>query len=165
MEVKIKKLVPEAILPSYSKVGDAGMDLTAISRSLVVKEGEADYIEYKTGLAVKIPDGYFGLLVPRSSNSKVDMTLCNHAGIIDSGYIGEISFRYKIDAVYDEIKLVNNAAHIYNEDTNPFKVFIHNVGDRIGQLIIMPYPQIEFKEVEELESTERGANGYGSTGK
>jgi dUTP pyrophosphatase len=91
MLVNIKKLVPEAVLPLYAKVGDAGMDLVATS----VDYSNEYYIEYGTGLAVEIPEGYVGLIFPRSSNSKKDLQLCNSVGVIDSGYRGEIKLRYR----------------------------------------------------------------------
>jgi dUTP pyrophosphatase len=144
MIVKIKKLTESAKIPAYSKHGDAGLDLTAVSVSF-----EKNYVSYKTGLAVEIPEGFVGLLFPRSSNSKMDLILTNSVGVIDSGYRGEIEFRYK---------LVGNGL-------TPSIVGTYDTGDRIGQLIIIPYPQIEFEEVEELSETERGTGGYGSTGK
>lgn len=144
MKVKIKKLAESAVIPKYSKPGDAGLDLTATSVSF-----EKNYVSYKTGLAVEIPDGFVGLLFPRSSNSKMDLLLTNSVGVIDSGYRGEIELRYK---------LVGNGV-------TPFPIGTYNIGDRVGQLIIIPYPSIEFEEVEELSSTERGTGGYGSTGK
>jgi dUTP pyrophosphatase len=140
MIVKIKKLDSKAVTPAYAKAGDAAVDLTAISLSKVDKD-EFGYLEYGTGLAIEIPEGYVGLLFPRSSISNSGLILTNSVGVIDSGYRGEIKFRFK---------------HI--PDTSFYKV-----GDRIGQLIIMPYPQIEFEEVQELSSTERGEGGFGST--
>jgi len=142
MEVKIKKLHPDAIIPVYSKPGDAGLDLTATS----IMGDSHDNIVYGTGLAIEIPEGYVGLLYPRSSNSKTDLYLTNHVGVIDSGYRGEIMFKFRpINGVVD--------ANIYA------------VGDRIGQLIIMPYPKVELIEVDELSDSERGEGGFGSTGK
>lgn len=143
MEVKIKKLHKDAVIPKYAKPGDAGMDLTATS----MKIDEYGNICYGTGLAFEIPEGYVGLVFPRSSNCKKGIILTNCVGVIDSGYRGEVSFKFK------EIALGN------------FSKVTYKVGDRIGQIIIMPYPQIEFIEVEELSETERGTNGYGSTGK
>ena len=140
MKVKIKRLHPEAVIPSYAKHGDAGLDLTAVSRSY---DDDNNY-SYGTGLAFEIPEGYVGLLFPRSSNSKKSLLLSNSVGVIDSGYRGEVSMKFK-------------------ETTFPYGGE-YRVGDRIGQLIIMPYPQIEFEEVEELSVTERNTGGYGSTG-
>ena len=142
LKVRVKRLHKGSVLPRYAKIGDAGMDLTAISRSEVV----GNIITYGTGLSIEIPEGYVGLIFPRSSIYKQDMYLTNCVGVIDSGYRGEIMFKYAITEV-------EQFANLYN------------VGDRVGQIIILPYPQIEFEEAEELSSTERGEGGYGSTGK
>lgn len=140
MVVKFKKLVEEAVTPKYSKPGDAGMDLTATGMGW----DEKGNVVYHTGLAIEIPQGYVGLLFPRSSNSKKDLFMTNHVGVIDSGYRGEIMFKFR--------------------RTVSFRADIYEIGDRIGQLIIIPYPEIQFEEVEELSNTERGSGGYGSTG-
>lgn len=140
MEIKIKKLNPEAVIPSYAKSGDAAMDLTAISLNKVDQDAFG-YLEYGTGLSIEIPEGYVGLIFPRSSVSNSGLILTNSVGVIDSGYRGEIKLRFK---------------HI--PDTAFYKP-----GDRVGQIMIIPYPQINFQEVEELSSTERGEGGFGST--
>lgn len=142
MKVKFKKLVPEAVIPEYAKSGDAGKDLVATSRTW---NDEMQCWIYGTGLAVEIPEGHVGLLFPRSSIRKYGIILTNHVGVIDSGYRGEIMLTFRPAMVGGE--------HIYN------------VGERIGQLIIMPYPQYESIEAEELSETERGEGGHGSTGK
>lgn len=141
MKVRIKKLHPNAVIPSYAKRGDAGMDLTATSSSV----DEIGNIVYGTGLAFEIPEGYVGLLFPRSSNSRTNLLLTNSVGVLDSGYRGEVMFKFKSIADGDDVH--------------------YNIGDRIGQIIILPYPHIEFEESEELTKTERGIGGYGSTGK
>lgn len=143
MKVKIKKLSPKAVIPAYAKKGDAGLDLTSISRDFDDKNN----IIYKTGLAIEIPDGYVGLIFPRSSIANKNQLLTNSVGVIDSGYRGEITFKFKS---------IQNATHF----CKPYEV-----GERVGQLIIMPYPQIEFEETEQLTETERGTGSYGSTGK
>lgn len=140
MKVKIKKLVEDAVVPHYAKSGDAGLDLMATSI-----EQKGDKIIYHCGLAFEIPQGCFGLVVPRSSNAKKDLLLTNSAGIIDSGYRGEVT------AVFHKTRLLHPD--------------LYNVGGRFAQLIILPYPQIEFEEIDELTETERGTGGYGSTGK
>lgn len=142
MQVKIKRLHPDATIPAYSKQGDAGLDLTAISAT---KDNYGNVV-YGTGLAIEIPQGYVGLIYPRSSNSKTDLYLTNHVGVIDSGYRGEIMFKYR------SINGLLNAK-------------VYQLGDRVGQLIITPYPQIELVEVDELSDSERGEGGFGSTGK
>lgn len=143
MKVKFKKLHPEAVTPSYSKEGDAGLDITCVNRSHNVKHR---YYEYDTGLSVEIPYGYVGLIFPRSSISKYDLSLSNAVGVIDSGYRGEIKFRFK-------------------ETTDRESAFrtIYQKGNKVGQLIIIPFPQIELEEVKELSSSERGIGGFGST--
>ena len=140
MKIKIKKLHKNAIIPTCAKNGDAGMDLVATSESY----DEFGNIVYGTGLSFEIPKGYVGLLFPRSSNSKKDLILSNSVGVLDSGYRGEVMFKFKF----------SNCD--YSENT-------YEIGDRIGQLIILPYPQIKFEEVEDLSKTERGYGGFGST--
>lgn len=138
MKIKIKKLHEDAVIPSYSKAGDAGMDIVSIRME---KDNKGNHVHY-TGIAFEIPEGHVGLIYPRSSISKTSCALRNSVGVIDSGYRGEIIFKF----------------YCYNGlDT-------YKVGDRIGQLIIMPYPQIELEEVEELSDTDRGEGGFGSTG-
>ena len=145
MKVKIKKMHPMAEIPQYANFGDAGLDLTATNMAL-----DDLNIIYGTGLAVEIPVGYVGLIFPRSSISKRVLFQRNAVGVIDSGYRGEILVKfgyYKKDH-----KAIFNANKVYD------------IGDRIGQLIIVPYPQIEFEEVTELSETDRGTGGFGSTG-
>lgn len=144
MKVKIKKTHPNAIIPHYAKLGDAGLDLTATS----MYYDEYGNICYGTGLAFEIPEGYVGLVFPRSSICKEQLLLSNAVGVIDSGYRGEVSFKFK-----------PSMALAFRQNA------IYEVGDRIGQMIIMPYPSVEFEEVEELSETERGEGSYGSSGK
>ena len=143
MEVKIKKLSEVAVIPKYAKPGDAGMDLTAIGCRYDI---DCDAYVYHTGLAIEIPEGYVGLIFPRSSNRKTEAYMTNHVGVIDSGYRGEIMVTYKNRDSYDGTD-------------EPY-----NIGDRVAQLIIMPYPKIKLVEVDELSETERGEGGHGSTG-
>jgi len=138
MKVKIKKLSELAVIPSYSKHGDAGMDLTCVS----VNE-TTYYTEYDTGLSVEIPEGFVGLVFPRSSISNTDLILANSIGVIDSGYRGSIKCRFKS---------INEKEAVYKP------------GDRIAQLIILPYPEVEFEEVQELSTSVRGETGFGSSG-
>lgn len=138
MEVKFKKLNEFAVLPSYASNGDAGLDLTCTH----VDELPDMFIEYSTGLSIEIPVGYVGLLFPRSSVSKTGQFLCNSTGIIDSSYRGEIKLRFYTMENYTAYKS----------------------GDKVGQLIIMPYPEIQPVESKELTETERGDGGWGSTG-
>jgi len=137
MILKFKKLHEDAIIPSYAKPGDAGLDLTAVTESW-----NLDIVTYGTGLAVEIPEGFVGLLTPRSSVYKTGLFLANSVGVIDSGYRGEIMFKFKCFEFGVE----------------------YNIGDRIGQLLLVPIPFIKTLEVNELSSTDRGEGGFGSTG-
>ena len=146
MKINIKKLDENAVVPKYAHVGDAGMDVVATSINVT-----DDYIEYGTGLAFEVPEGYCMLIFPRSSNSKKDLLLANSVGILDSTYRGELKLRFK---------------RTYSVGTYGLHVKeIYDVGDKVGQIMILPYPQIEYNEVDELSDTERGSGGFGSTGK
>lgn len=142
MKIKIKKLNKNAVIPRYAKPGDAGMDLTVTSAERA-SDNTLKWV-VKFGVAMEIPEGYVGLIFPRSSIHKTRCRLSNCVGVIDSGYRGEIS------AVFD---VPHPSVNVYEE------------GDRAAQIIIMPYPQIEFEEVEELSESERGEGGFGSSGK
>ena len=174
MEVKIKKLCDSAVIPSYAKPGDAGMDLVATSR-IFDKYGN---VEYGTGLAMEIPEGYVGFIFPRSSISKQDLSLANAVGVIDSGYRGEIKFKFKPTLAYMDFGATEDVHGVYKESNtfdfvgiagdiqkDSIEASIYEVGDRVGQIIILPYPYIDFEEVDNLSDTERGTGGYGSTGK
>lgn len=171
MKVKIKKLHESAVIPSYSKKGDAGMDLTAVDYYYDV-EGN---IVYRTGLAIEIPEGYVGLIFPRSSICNYDINLTNAVGVIDSGYRGEVTMKFKPTLCFQPNEATNYLAddkfdasdgvYIPYDERVPIEPHVYECGERVGQIIIMPYPQIEFEEVESLTETERGDGGYGSTGK
>jgi len=139
MKVKVMKLDAGAIIPKYAKAGDAGMDLYAVTESY---DEHGNYV-YGTGLAMEIPEGHVGLIFPRSSISKTAHSLRNAVGVIDSGYRGEIMLKF---------------------DINTLNSPVYKVGDRIAQIIILPYPQVEFEEAWELSKTERGTGGFGSSG-
>ena len=154
MKVNVKKLDSNAVVPTYGRHGDAGMDLTATSKWY----DESGNVCYGTQLAFEIPNGFVGLLFPRSSNTKKDLILGNSVGVIDSGYRGEVVLKFKaIDTQYlQDGKLTFLKRDFMKE---------YNIGDRIGQIVIMPVPQIEFNVVDELSTTDRGTDGFGSTGK
>ena len=143
MQVRIKKLSPEAVIPSYAKVGDAGMDLVATSMKF-----DGTQITYGTGLAMEIPKGFVGLIFPRSSIRKTNLQLSNSVGVVDSGYRGEIQ------ATFNKIQGVTEGVRER-----------YLIGDRICQIMIIPHPHVDFIEVDELNNTERGEGGFGSTGK
>ena len=173
MKIKIKKLNDKAVIPTYAHATDAGLDLTATS---IKHDFGKDVFIYGTGLAVEIPEGYVGLLFPRSSNRNTEAYMTNHVGVIDAGYRGEVMVCYKNrTATVIRDNLANVITDFY--ETQPYNVenmpddgrrvikAPYEVGDRIAQLIIIPYPHIEFEEVDELSATDRGANGHGSTGR
>jgi dUTP pyrophosphatase len=141
MKVRIKKLSENAVIPSYAKSGDAGMDLVA---TRIISNTTFD-VSYGTDLAMEIPNGFVGLVFPRSSIRKYELVLSNSVGVIDSGYRGEIQATFRKENGLDSIA--------------------YKVGDRIAQIMIIPHPPIEFKEVNDLSDTERGDGGFGSTGK
>ena len=143
MKVRIKKLNELAVIPSYAKDGDAGMDLVATS---IISETDTQ-ITYGIGLALEIPKGFVGLIFPRSSVRKTRLMLSNCVGVVDSGYRGELQ------ATFNKV----NQNSIADND--------YKVGDRIAQIMIIPHPPIEFEEADELSDTERGEGGFGSTGK
>ena len=142
MKVKIKRLDSNAKIPTYANPGDAGMDIYATSMKFT-----EDYIEYGTGLSFEVPEGYVMLIFPRSSISNKDLVLTNSVGVLDSGYRGELRFRFK--------KL---------KEPGKLKMDLYNPGDKIGQVMIIPYPTIEFEEVESLSDSVRGVGGFGSSG-
>ena len=144
MEVKIKKLSPNAVIPSYAKVGDAGMDLVATS---IISETSTQ-ITYGLGVALEIPEGFVGLVFPRSSIRNTDLQLSNCVGVIDSGYRGELQATFNKKGVR---KIDGQNGYM--------------VGDRVAQIMIIPYPPVYFDEVEELSDSDRGEGGFGSTGK
>lgn len=144
MQVKIKKLSPDAVIPTYAKSGDAGMDLIATS----IISDTLDQITYGLGISLEIPEGFVGLVFPRSSIRKTNLQLSNSVGVIDSGYRGELQ------ATFNKIQGVTEGVRER-----------YLIGDRVCQIMIIPHPVIEFEEVDELNNTERGEGGFGSTGK
>ena len=136
----VKKLSSDATIPTRANPGDAGVDLVATSC-----KHDVHYIEYGTSLAVAIPDGFVGLLFPRSSVSNTNMVLANSVGVIDSSYRGEVKVRFKL--------------------TGPgYMAKTYAVGDRVAQLVIVPIVEAKVLEVQELPESKRGAGGFGSSG-
>lgn len=138
MKIKFKKLNDRAEIPRYAKQGDAGVDLTSTT-----KTATGSFIEYGTDLSIEIPQGYAGLIFPRSSISKTGQSLRNSVGLIDSGYRGEIKLRMSISDL----------------GTKEYQV-----GDKIGQLVLIQVPIMEIEESERLPDSERGDGAFGSTG-
>lgn len=140
IDVKVRKVHPDAVIPTYAHPGDAGMDVTAVSYEITDR-----YIEYDTGLQFQLPPGYVMLIFPRSSVSKTDLVLANSVGVLDSGYTGNLKLRFKVAKTAD--------------------CLAYSAGDRVGQIMIIPYPEVNFIETDSFEDTERGSGGFGSTGK
>lgn len=140
--MKFAKLHPDAKAPSKAYPGDAGWDLTAVSKTW---DSSHEFFEYDTGLAIRVPEGHVGLLFPRSSVSKTSLILANCVGVLDHAYCGPVKFRFKL------------LGHAVKADFSP--------GDRIGQLVVIKFNEEQFEEVEELKPTERGSGGFGSSGK
>ena len=142
MRVEFRKLDPEVVLPRRARDGDAGLDLAA-NADVVVAPGERAMIP--TGLAVAVPEGHAGLVLPRSGlASRRGLTLANAPGLIDAGYRGEVT-----------IAVVN---------LDPAEKVEIRRGDRIAQLLVVPMALAEPVEVEELPPSQRGPGGFGSTG-
>lgn len=141
MKVKIKKLSENAVIPKYAKESDAGMDMVATS----IKENTTFQITYGLGIALEIPDGFVGLIFPRSSIRNTELTLSNSVGVVDAGYRGELG------ATFNKLNGLDSIAY--------------KVGERVCQIIIIPHPIIQLQEVNELNNTERGEGGFGSTNK
>ena len=145
MELKIKKLSDKAIMPIRAHNSDAGLDLTTTSITSEINECGQFILVYHSDIAVEIPDGYVGLLFPRSSIAKKSIQFTNAVGVIDSGYRGEIMAK------------VRNTSG----DSIPA---VYKVGEKFAQLVIVPYvSDITISEVSELQESDRGTGGYGSS--
>lgn len=145
MKVQFKKLNANASVPTKAHDQDAGFDLKAVSRSM---DDHGNWV-YGTGIAIRIPDNHVGLLFMRSSVAKKSQILTNAVGIIDAGYLGEITFKMK--PIIQDVRYTQ---------ARPYEI-----GEKIGQIIIIPIPSIEFEEVQDLGTSERGTANYGSSGK
>lgn len=153
MEIKIKKSRDNAVIPYYASDGAIAMDLTCAA----IDFDEKNLVfECKTGINVEIPEGCAGFILPRSSIYKTVLDLSNAVGVIDPDYRGEIMFKFR--DIYITGDSIQRRFRKFNE-------YYYTVGDRIGQLVILPVPRITWKIVDELSSTERGDKGFGSTGK
>lgn len=141
MKIKVKRLNELAMLPTKAHATDAGFDLYATSKTY---DNDGNVV-YGCGLAFEIPEGYMGLVFPRSSNANKLLLLSNSVGVIDAGYRGEVTAKFK---------------RLY-----PISQGEYAIGERFAQLIMMPIPAVEFEEAEELSESERGVGGYGSSGK
>jgi dUTP pyrophosphatase len=141
IELPILRLRDDAVVPARAYAGDAGLDLTACER-IELRPGERATVG--TGLAVAIPDGHAGFVQPRSGlAAEHGITIVNTPGLVDPGYRGELR------------------VILLNTDTE--RAFVVEPGMRVAQLVVVPVPELELVEVDELPSTERGVRGFGSS--
>lgn len=143
MEIKFKRLSEKAVTPVRSTVGSAAFDLTCTDVTTEINEAGELILVYHTGIAVEIPEGYFGMLCMRSSVSRKTLNMCNACGIIDSDYRGEITGKFRTT--------VTVVPAVYKPQ------------ERFAQLLILPVQDVTFTESSELSITDRGDGGYGST--
>ena len=141
IELPVRRLRDDAILPTQAYAGDAGLDLAACDRHQV---GPGERAVIPTGLAVEIPEGYGGFVLPRSGlAARHGITLLNAPGLIDAGYRGEVQVVF--------------------HNTDRIETFVVEPGMRIAQLVIIPVPEVELLEVDALPESERGVRGHGSS--
>ena len=142
IDLPVMRLREDAVLPSRAYPGDAGLDLVACERH-VIEPGERALVG--TGIAVAIPEGHAGLVTPRSGLAvKSGATIVNTPGLVDSGYRGEL--------------------RVILHNTDRREPLVVEPGMRIAQLVVVAVPHVELREVDELPGSERGANGFGSSG-
>jgi dUTP pyrophosphatase len=140
-ELQIRRLREEAVLPERAYAGDAGLDLVACERHEL---GPGERAVVGTGIAVAIPEGFAGFVQPRSGlAARHGISVVNAPGLIDSGYRGEV-----------RVVLLN---------TDAAEPFVVEPGMGIAQLVVLPVPELELAEVEELPGSERGVRGFGSS--
>jgi len=141
MNLKVKKLNPEAILPSYAREGDAGLDLFA-AKQMIIEPGKSALVP--TGIAIELPSGTEAQVRPRSGLAlKHGLSVLNTPGTVDEGYRGEVG-----------VILINHGASSFTVEP----------GMKIAQMVVSPRIQVAVVEVAELSDTQRGAGGFGSTG-
>lgn len=180
--IKLKKLDERAIIPTYAHDGDVCMDFTAIS---VEYDSEKDLYIYHTGLAFESDFNQGMFIYPRSSNRKTEAYLTNSVGVIDTAlYRGEILFCYRnrdslsnmsdiaalkaillnSDGDVKPIDVYNEVKNDYTKRATNLEFAPYNVGDRIGQFVLLEHPTIKIEVVDELSDSVRGTNGFGSSG-
>lgn len=145
MNVKIKKVYPEAKLPVYASTGAACFDLYAANIIDLTEDAHGRTVTYGTGLQFEVPEGHVMMVYSRSGHGfRYGITLANGTGVIDSDYRGEVM-----------VKLTKRDTSIH---------YMPAVGERIAQAMIIPVERVSFEETDELSNTKRGAGGFGSTG-
>lgn len=155
LQLKVKKLSSLAKLPTKNHSTDAAIDLYSIDEE-TIRSGQT--VKIRTGIAVEIPQGYYGQIFDRSSMGAKGIHV--HGGVIDGSYRGEII-----------VCLQNTNLYTYEDDYKSFKFddtpefYDIKNGDKIAQMVILPVPELEVVEVEELSSSDRGEKGFGSSGR
>ena len=168
INLKIKKLYENVPTPKYATNGSACIDLTAMSRFY----DENGNVVYGTGIAMEIPKGYVGLLFPRSSITKKDITVKNCVGVIDSDYRGEVKLKCCPVIGFANYELSEEHRYGISTDQDHYDTIIginnnseqYNIGDKCCQLMLVEIPKMNIEVVNELSDTERGTGGYGHTG-
>lgn len=169
--LRVKKLVPDAILPKQANDGDAGYDLVAIDDGTWDSSGT--FIQYRTGIAIEVPPGYHTEIFPRSSVSKYDLVLANSVGLVDYAYRGEVLCRFKYVPrlqltnfelpIFPGVQIPSGATGSYYKVVEP--TLLYRKGDKIAQLVIRKTINLQVMEFDSLSETVRGSNGFGSSGK
>ena len=144
MTIRYKRLTDNAVAPVKAHASDAGLDLTCTSIDTEVNECGQLILVYHTGLALEIPEGYFGAIVPRSSIYKKSLMQTNHIGVVDSNYRGEVLVKMRT--------------------TTDVVPAVYKPQERFAQLLILPVPEVQFEEAEQLTETDRSKGSFGSTG-
>ena|ERR1035437_7784348 len=157
MQVKIKKLHPDAVIPKYQSKGASGFDLHALE-DITISPGDTKLV--KTGLVVAVQEGFELQVRPRSGLSlKTSLRVANSPGTVDSDFRGEVC------VIMQNTDEVESSYNEFTGDTTHYNEIHIKKGDRIAQGVICPVIKVEFVEVDDLDATERGSGGYGSTGK
>ena len=157
IEVKIKRLSEKAIMPRKAFPTDGGYDMFASS----VEFDDFGNIVYGLGWAFEIPEGYAGLLLPRSSTSNFDINMQNSIGLIDCHFRGEVKAKYRPTSTQPVRGAKTNCIEVYQSNSAD----IYEVGDKVAQMVFIKLPEVAIKEVEELTKTDRGEGGWGHTGR
>ncbi|MFD2704663.1 dUTP diphosphatase [Salibacterium lacus] len=166
VNVKVKRLSPDATLPTYATDGSAAFDLYA-AQDVVIEPGSTEKVPL--GLSVEIPAGYVMFIVPRSGVSlRTNLRQPNSIGVIDSDFRGELAMLFDNTTEYTDtsdytVDTLDEELIGYHEPT-PEDSYIVRKGDRVCQAWVQPVPPVTFTEVDELDATERGAGGFGSSG-
>lgn len=167
VQVRVKKLHPDAVIPKYSHLNDAGFDLVAVEE-VIIEPGQT--VKVPTGLAFAIPVGYELQIRPRSGiSSKTKLRVSNAPGTVDAGYRGEVCVLFDntstpTGGIADGIVIGIDGKQTLKYGTRPEESYLIRKGDRIAQGVIAPVYQADFEIADELDETERGTGGFGSSG-